>query len=460
MNPRLLEWCKRLIATPSVTGDGTRGIAELCAAELLGPAGIAARLIPSTSEGANQVNLLAVGRGRDPAATPLVLNTHLDTVPPGDLADWTASGGDPFAPTVIEDRIHGLGAADTKLDFAAKALALIECGVPRRTTYLVATFGEEHGLVGAKEIAEAGILPAGALAFVGEPSQLKLITAHKGLSVFELEIGFQPSRLDGAISAQRSIFIGRAAHSSTPAMGLNAIRMALAAVSARPDLKIIAIKGGDAVNKVAARCEIIAAGDSAHLLSGAAEAEIVADVRGEFIPPQALSVASRFVEQLYEFAERAGPREDDFAAPTLTCNAGIIETAPGRIRMEFELRSPPSIALDGLRGAVEALVNDMARSAPGVRLTLRKRRANPGFRCAPGSETVECAMAAMARAGLPLETGVKAGCTEAGVYAAAGLKPVVIGPGPSVGVIHAPNEYNLLTEVAAAVRFYRALLET
>jgi acetylornithine deacetylase/succinyl-diaminopimelate desuccinylase-like protein len=68
-------------------------------------------------------------------------------------------------------------------------------------------------------------------------------------------------------------------------------------------------------------------------------------------------------------------------------------------------------------------------------------------------------MAAMARAGLPLETGVKAGCTEAGVYAAAGLKPVVIGPGPSVGVIHAPNEYNLLTEVDAAVRFYRALLE-
>lgn len=460
MNPRLLEWCKRLIATPSVTSDGTRRVAELCAAELLGPAGVRARLIPSIREGANQVNLLALVPGRDQTAAPIVLNTHLDTVPPGDRAQWTACGGDPFAPTVIEDRIYGLGAADTKLDFVAKASALIECGTPRRTTYLVATFGEEHGLVGAKEMVESGLLPAGALAFVGEPSQLKLITAHKGLSVFELELSFQPLRLDTATSVQRSIFVGRAAHSSTPALGVNAIRAALTAVTARPRLKIIAITGGDAVNKVAARCEVLTAGDSAHALDGASQIETVASAQKDFIPSQAIGIAARFVEALYEFAERAGPLEDDFAPPTLTCNVGVIDTASGSIRLEFELRSPPSLALHELRSRIETLVNDVARSAPDVRLTLRERRANPGFRCALDSETVECGMAALARAGLPLETGVKAGCTEAGIYAAAGLKPVVIGPGPTVGVIHAPNEYNLLTEVEAAVRFYRALLET
>jgi len=68
-------------------------------------------------------------------------------------------------------------------------------------------------------------------------------------------------------------------------------------------------------------------------------------------------------------------------------------------------------------------------------------------------------MTALARAQLPLETGVKAGCTEAGVYAAAGLHPIVFGPGPSTGVIHAPNEYNLLSEVEGAISFYRALLD-
>jgi acetylornithine deacetylase/succinyl-diaminopimelate desuccinylase-like protein len=59
---------------------------------------------------------------------------------------------------------------------------------------------------------------------------------------------------------------------------------------------------------------------------------------------------------------------------------------------------------------------------------------------------------------LELRTNVKAGCSEAGIYAAAGLKPVVFGPGPSTGVIHAPNEYNLLSEVDEAARFYRELL--
>ncbi|MBV8451434.1 MAG: M20/M25/M40 family metallo-hydrolase, partial [Deltaproteobacteria bacterium] len=85
-------------------------------------------------------------------------------------------------------------------------------------------------------------------------------------------------------------------------------------------------------------------------------------------------------------------------------------------------------------------------------------RANPAFRSSLESETVQLAMTALAAAGLPLETNAKAGCTEAGVYANAGVSPVVFGPGPSTGVIHAPNEYNLISEVEGALRFYRELL--
>jgi acetylornithine deacetylase/succinyl-diaminopimelate desuccinylase-like protein len=458
MNSWLLEWCKRLIATPSVTTDGTRRIAELCASDLLAPAGIQARIVPSIREHADQVNLLAIVQGRDSDATPVVFNTHLDTVPPGDRAQWTACAGDPFTPTIVEDRIYGLGAADTKLDFIAKVAALIGCGKPRRTIYLAATFGEEHGLIGVKEMGEAKLLPAGAMAFVGEPSQLKLITAHKGLSVFQLEIAFTPSLLNQATPVQTSIFIGRAAHSSTPALGVNAIRSALAAVATRPDLTVTAIRGGDAVNKVAARCDVTWSGDSARALSGDSRSESAEITASEFIPAEAVALAARFVDSLYQFAERDGPAEDDFAPPTLTCNAGVIESVPGSIRIEFELRSPPSLSLSELRDRVLSLVADMPRGS-SVELKLHEGRANPGFRCAPATETIECAMAAMARAGLSLETGVKAGCTEAGIYAAAGLNPVVIGPGPSVGVIHAPNEYNLLSQVEAAVRFYSALLE-
>ncbi len=459
MEPRLLELCRKLIAIPSVTAEGTREIAEFCAREVLAPAGIATRLIPSRREGQRQVNLLAFAEGRERNLAPLVLNTHLDTVPPGDSALWTECGGDPFTAAVKGELIYGLGAADTKLDFAAKATALIEIGQPRRDVYLVGTFGEEHGLAGAKEIAESGALPSGALAFVGEPSRLEAIIAHKGLIAFELAIRFEPVSSDGPLKMRRVTFIGRAAHSSTPALGENAIVKALGVAVSHPGLRITAIEGGDAVNKVPARCDLLVAVESAEALGAdAVAAEVL--VRPAYMPHGVLVSLYRFVEALKDFADRAGPREPDFAAPTLTCNPGVMRTNGNTVTLGFELRPPPGLSLDEVRRGVVALVDSLRQAWPGLAIELSEKRANHGFRSAAASETVEMAMAAMARAGIALQTGVKSGCTEAGVYASAGLAPVVFGPGPSTGVIHAPNEYNFLAEVEAAVRFYRAILES
>jgi acetylornithine deacetylase/succinyl-diaminopimelate desuccinylase-like protein len=458
MEENVLSWCKRLIGCPSVTSEGTRAIAEMCARDLLSPRGIKARLLPSAIEGDSQVNLIATIKGSDSTVAPLVLNTHLDTVPPGDNALWTECGGNPFDATISAERIYGLGAADTKLDFIAKVMA-IAYGTPRRDVFLVGTFGEEHGLVGAKEIAQAGLLPHGALAFVGEPSRLEVITAHKGLMVFELTVRFEPQRLDSVQAVcSRTIFEGRSAHSSTPALGRNAIRSALNELAATPGTRVLSITGGDAVNKVPARCEVVIAGDTAPI-AGAVQAEGTGSTLREVIPLQAIAVLARFVAALQDFADRTGPPESDYAPPTLTCNPGKIRSAPGSVTLEFELRPPPALALDVVRRDLAQIVDDEFSSLAEVGIEVVERRANPGFRSALEDETVEVAMAALARAGLPLESGVKAGCTEAGIYAAAGLKPVVFGPGPSTGVIHAPNEYNLIRDVDGAIRFYRELLQ-
>ncbi len=457
---QVLEWCKRLISTPSVTTDGTRGVAELCARELLAPAGIEARLAPSRHEGDSQVNLIAFVRGRDRSAPPIVFNTHLDTVPPGDAALWTQCGGLPFAPAVVGDRIYGLGSADTKLDFVAKTIALLRCGRPRRDLYLIGTFGEEHGLLGAKEVAAMEILPRGALAFVGEPSHLAVVTAHKGLMAFALSLAASDGtagKADRVGKASRIIFTGRAAHSSTPHLGRNAIAAALDFIAARPQLDIIAIEGGDAVNKVPARCELTVVGAPPKLPEGVEIADAPESVL-RALPTSLLRAAAKFADALGNFTNRSGD-EADFAAPAMTSNVGVIHSAEGAVRLEFELRPPPGLPIESVRRGVESISSILGRRFKGIEVELRELRANPGFRSGGGTETVEIAMAAMAKAGLELETAVKAGCTEAGVYAAAGLKPVVFGPGPSVGVIHAPNEYNLLSEVEAAIRFYRALLE-
>ena len=458
MDEQVLVWCKRLIECPSVTGQGTRAIVELCARELLRPRGIDARIIPSSSEGPEQVNLVALVKGHDTERAPLVLNTHLDTVPPGDPQLWTTCGGDPFAATVENGRIYGLGAADTKLDFVAKAMALSEESQPRRDVWLVATFGEEHGLVGAKELAQSGIPPRGALAFVGEPSHLEVITAHKGLMVFALRIEFRRSHdVFGPAALRRLTFTGRAAHSSTPALGRNAIRMALDELAAHQAGGIVAIRGGDAVNKVPAACEVIVREMADRAVAGAALAPVGDAPRGA-IPHPAIAAVTRFVTELQKFADRAGVVETDYASPTLTCNPGRISSDGDTIVLDFELRPSPGLALDIVREGVAAIATEIERAFTSIQVTVEERRANPGFRSALDRETLPVALGALARAGLSLKTGVKTGCTEAGIYAAAGLEPVVFGPGPSTSVIHAPNEYNLLEEVSGAIRFYREVL--
>jgi acetylornithine deacetylase/succinyl-diaminopimelate desuccinylase-like protein len=442
---------------PSMTGTGTRRIAEFCASEILTPRGIKARLIGSPQEGSDQVNLLAFVAGTNRAATPLVLNTHLDTVPPGEPALWTESGGNPFEASINGDRIYGLGAADTKLDFLAKAIALGERGKPDRDVWLVGSFGEEHGLVGARELAASGVLPGNAIAMVGEPSHLKVITAHKGLMAFELTIHFSPNGIDREVDTCKIVFNGKSAHSSTPALGENAIAKALAAIWAKPKSDLVSINGGDAVNKVPARCEIVLAAGADAALAG-----LAAETSGRaayLVPSVVIAILAQFDRALSEFAAAAGPVEADYAAPTLTSNLGLVSTRDEAIVLEFELRPPPSLALGVVRDGVGAIVQRLADSAPALSLNLVEKRANAGFRSRDASEAVQLAMAALAQAQLPLETGVKAGCTEAGVYAAVGLNPIVFGPGPSTGVIHAPNEYNLLSEVDAAIRIYRAVLK-
>ena len=169
----------------------------------------------------------------------------------------------------------------------AKAVALAECAKPRRDVWLVGSFGEEHGLVGAKELAAGGLLPRDAIAMVGEPSELKVITAHKGLMAFELTIQFNPLRANREYYAYTLLFSGRAAHSVLQHLGENAIAKALEALATRSKLQLVSIDGGDAVNKVPARCEIVVAADNDAALHGLA-AERTGRLVTDLIPTAAI----------------------------------------------------------------------------------------------------------------------------------------------------------------------------
>ena len=84
----------------------------------------------------------------------------------------------------------GLGSADAKLDWLCKAEALRRCAgaTLRRPVLLLGTYGEERGLVGAREFLEQSPGPRPAAALVGEPTECQLVTQHKGLLVGELHL--------------------------------------------------------------------------------------------------------------------------------------------------------------------------------------------------------------------------------------------------------------------------------
>ncbi len=126
-----------------------------------------------------------VGRG---GGHTLMLNGHVDVVPPGDLAAWT--DGDPFAATIADGRLYGRGACDMKggLVSAIWAVrALQRSGIEFAGDVLLACVeGEEDGGLGSYALlrrgwrADACVIP--------EPTGLDLVPANAGALTFRLRV--------------------------------------------------------------------------------------------------------------------------------------------------------------------------------------------------------------------------------------------------------------------------------
>jgi acetylornithine deacetylase/succinyl-diaminopimelate desuccinylase-like protein len=232
----------------------------------------------------NRDNIVARLDG-DSAATPVVLfDAHQDTVP---VEGMTI---DPFKPVVRNGRLSGRGACDIKGGMAAMlaAVARLANERPRQrpTVLMSCTVNEEHGFTGAQGLcelwshADASLRDAQTslrhgessigetrphglketrphFVIVAEPTELDVIVAHKGMVRWQCRTK------------------GRAAHSSVPEKGTNAIfRMTpvlaalegyqseLAAKAAahplcgKPTLSVGTIRGGISVNTVPDSCTI------------------------------------------------------------------------------------------------------------------------------------------------------------------------------------------------------------
>jgi acetylornithine deacetylase len=196
-------------------------------------------------------NVIATLAGRS-GERKLVFEAHMDT------ASEIGMSIEPFRPLRKGNLLYGRGSCDTKAGLAAMMhafKAVSDAGLqPSASAVLCAAADEEHAFRGIVKFLEAGVKAEGAV--VAEPTSLETVVASKGVLRWRIRTH------------------GRAAHSSKPHLGINAITKMSKLIGAfeekllpnyrtrqhpllgSPTLTVGTIRGGIQVNQVPEACSI------------------------------------------------------------------------------------------------------------------------------------------------------------------------------------------------------------
>ncbi|MES9828123.1 MAG: acetylornithine deacetylase [Candidatus Thiodiazotropha sp.] len=200
----------------------------------------------------DKFNLIAsAGQGDE----GLVLSGHTDTVP-FDEAKWHS---DPLKLQERDGRFYGMGSADMKGFFAVIIEAIREVPLQqlKQPLVIIATADEESTMCGAKSLADLH-RRLGRHAIIGEPTDMKPVRLHKGISMESIRIN------------------GKSGHSSDPSLGVNALDAMYQALGeviqwrselqqryqnqafkvAFPTINLGHIHGGDNPNRICGQCEL------------------------------------------------------------------------------------------------------------------------------------------------------------------------------------------------------------
>ncbi|MFV1851856.1 MAG: acetylornithine deacetylase [Thalassospira sp.] len=198
-----IEWCRKLIAHQSVSMTPNMALIEEVKTFL---DGLGYETLVVRDDSNTKANLYAtIG----PAVNGgVILSGHSDVVPT-EGQNWAS---DPYEIDIRDDKMYGRGSCDMKGFLAcllAKAEAFKNADL-RVPIHLAFTYDEEVGCLGVPSLVEAinNLPQKPAMCIVGEPTEMKVITQHKGKY------------------SARAHFTGRAGHSSLPGEGVNAVEFA------------------------------------------------------------------------------------------------------------------------------------------------------------------------------------------------------------------------------------------
>jgi succinyl-diaminopimelate desuccinylase len=307
------DFLKKLINAESTRKTGELETAKIIQAEFAS-AGIKSDVDVWDKNRANVItHIPSTGR-----KAPLVFACHIDVVGPGE-GKWQHP---PFEAFETDGKIYGRGSTDMKGGVASSVTAIIE--VVKAGTALAGDIifmgcaGEETDSSGAEKFVQNYNLPKPAGVVIPEPTDFMIVTAHRGLLWLEITTK------------------GKAAHSSTPHLGINAIYSMQAVLNELRDFKINyqpnellggcsmsinTISGGNAFNVVPDKCTL---GVDIRTVPGQNYDDIINDIK---------TIFSRIKSENPDFDAQISISRD--AHPLLTDNNSyFVRTFCGAVNIE------------------------------------------------------------------------------------------------------------------------------
>jgi acetylornithine deacetylase len=190
--------------------------------------------------------VFGIGTGDD----TLLLNTHLDVVPPSGDHPY-----DPFDPVVEDGELYGRGSVDAKASGAAMTTALLSLAAdgwtpPSGRLMVALTTNEESGGPENGLQAIRPRLPALDAAVVGEPTSLAPCVAQKGLLILKVHAHGTSAHAGRAHLGENAITAAATALRQVEGLSLERTDPYLGA----PSVTVTLIEGGTANNVVPEHC--------------------------------------------------------------------------------------------------------------------------------------------------------------------------------------------------------------
>jgi acetylornithine deacetylase len=312
------------------------------------------------------------------------LSGHSDCVPVTGQ-NWTS---DPFTLTMRDGKLYGRGTCDMK-GFIACVLASVPLFKSRKLKepiHILISYDEEVGCDGVRPlIARLGAdLAKPRAVIVGEPTSMTVIDAHKSIDVYQTRV------------------TGKEAHSSLPALGVNAISVA---------------------------------------------AELIGEI-------------DRTAE--HNATTENDPR---FEPSYSTVSVGTIEggtatnIVPKTCEFSWQVRGLPSApAGEAARNlaafAEKDLLPKMRQVAENASIETESQTSVPAFIAGPKSDAVALALALTGAN----RTSAVSYATEAGLFEKAGCPAVICGPG-DIAQAHAADEFVSIAQLETCMRFLADLAD-